>query len=71
MCDFDDHEDLDGSEFKDEYGHNETDTDETASQEDESTIHPFLIGSAMGFAYEEGLRERTWRKRKRDREDFE
>jgi hypothetical protein len=39
--------------------------DQAESQDDDLTVDPFFIGGAMGFAYEEGLRERKRRKRKR------
>ena len=44
--------------------------DQTESQDDEFTSEDaFFLGSAMGFGYEEGLRERKRRKRKRFNDD--
>ena len=37
--------------------------DQAESQDDDLTLDPFILGGAMGFAYEEGLRERKRRKR--------
>jgi hypothetical protein len=40
------------------------------SQDDEFTARDvFFLGSAIGFGYEEGSKERKWRKRKRFRDD--
>ena len=39
------------------------------SLEDDLTLDPFIMGGAMGFAYEEGLRGRKKRKRKSFRGD--
>ena len=41
--------------------------DQTESQDDDLTVDPFFFGGAMGFAYEEGLREGKRRKRKQKR----
>jgi hypothetical protein len=44
--------------------------DQAESQDDEFIVKDaFFLGGAMGFAYEEGLRERKRRKRKRFRDD--
>ena len=44
--------------------------DQAESQDDDFTIEDaFFLGSAMGFGYEEGLRERKRRKRKMFRDD--
>ena len=43
---------------------------ESESQEDDFTARDaFFLGAAMGFAYEEGLKKRKRRKRKRFRDD--
>ena len=39
------------------------------SQDDDLTVDPFILGGAMGFAYEEGLRERKRRKLKKNSDD--
>jgi hypothetical protein len=43
--------------------------DQAEPQDDDLTVDPFLIGGAMGWAYEEGLRERKRRKRKNSEDD--
>lgn len=44
--------------------------DQAESQDDDFTAKDaFILGGAMGFAYEEGLRERKRRKRKRFSDD--
>ena len=81
MCDFFEDDDfMDEDSFEDslEGEMDETfaadteldaESDEAESKCDELTVDPFLIGGAMGFAYEQGLRERKRRKRKRFRDD--
>ena len=55
--------------FADEPDH-EDEPDEAESQDDHFTAKDaFILGSAMGFAYEEGLRERKRRKRKKFSDD--
>lgn len=49
----------------------EKEPDEAEPKDDELTVDPFIIGGAMGFAYEEGLRERKRRKRKKLNDDSE
>ena len=47
-----------------------SDLDEAESQDSDFTARDaFIIGGAMGFAYEEGLRARKRRKRKRFGDD--
>ena len=41
------------------------------SEDDELTVDPFIVGGAMGFAYEEGLEEQKRRKRKKFNDDLE
>lgn len=44
----------------------EEEPDETESQDDKFTAKDaFILGGAMGFAYEEGLRERKRKRRKK------
>ena len=50
--------------FADEPDH-EDEPDKAESQDDDLTGNPFILGGAMGFAYEEGLREGKRRKQKR------
>ena len=85
MCDFfDDFEDDFDNDFmdEDEYdadtekddpvnGDSDLDgePDDAESKADDLGINPFIIGGAMGFAYEEGLNERKRRKRKRFSDD--
>ena len=48
----------------------ESDLDETESQDGDFTARDaFLIGGAMGFAYEEGLRSQKPKKRKKFEDD--
>lgn len=84
MCDFfDDFEDFDNSDFTDEdslegemdepfTGDAELDDEpiEAESQDDDFTVKDaFILGGAMGFAYEEGMRKRKRKKRKRSSHD--
>ena len=85
MCDFfDDFDDDFGNDdsCEDEYDeHTEMDepftgdteldekSEQAESQDDDLTLDPFIMGGAMGFAYEEGLRGRKKRKRKSFRGD--
>ena len=46
-------------------------SDQHESPDDKLTVDPFLIGGAMGYAYEEGLEERKRKKRKRIEGDLE
>jgi len=48
----------------------EDEPEQTESQDgDELTVNPIIICGAMGIAYEEGLRERKRRKRKKFSDD--
>jgi hypothetical protein len=48
----------------------ENEPDRTKSEDDDFTAKDaFILGSAIGFAYEQGLRERKRRKRKRFSDD--
>lgn len=50
----------------------EDEPEQADSQDDEfTTKEAFFLGSAFGFAYEEGLRERKRRKRKKFKDDSE
>jgi hypothetical protein len=67
LDDFDDEYDAD-TEMDDPLdGDSECDAElnQTESQGDGFMASAFIAGAAMGFAYEEGLRERKRRKRKR------
>ena len=79
--DFDNDDFMDENSFEDSFEREldepfTSDTDledkpkQAESQGDEFTAKDaFFIGSAMGFGYEEGLRERKRRKRKRFSDD--
>ncbi len=80
MCDFED--DFDNDDFMDENTEmddpldgdsdldGEPDDAESQGQEDDFTAkNAFILGGAMGFAYEKGFRERKRRKRKRFSDD--
>ena len=85
MCDFENNFDDDfgnDDSFEDEYDEHmemdepfaddaecDDDPTEAESQDDDLTIDPFILGGAMGFAYEQGLRERKRRKRKKFSDD--
>jgi hypothetical protein len=78
MCDFED--DFDSDDFADTEmdesidckSENDGEPGGSESEGDEfTTKDAFFIGGAMGFAYEEGLKERKWRKRKRLSDDSE
>ena len=84
MCDFfDDFENFEEeNSFEDEYDADmevdepfaddaelEDKPDQAESQDDDLTLDPFILGGAMGFAYEEGLREGKRRKKKRISDD--
>ena len=85
MCDFfDDFDDDFGNDdsFEDEYDEH-TDREEpftddadldgepekSESKDDFTAKDAFILGGAMGFAYEQGLKERQRRKRKRYSDD--
>jgi hypothetical protein len=84
MCDFEDDFDnndfMDDDSFEDDLeagmdepyagdSEFEVKSDQTESKDDDLTVDPFFIGGAMGYAYEQGLRERKRRKRKRFRDE--
>ena len=73
MCDFDDDFEDSFEEKMDEPFTDDTELDDKPeqdeSQDDVLRIDPFVLGGAMGFAYEEGLREGKRRKRKRFGDD--
>ena len=64
----DSHEGEMDEPFADEPDH-EDEPDKAESQDDDLTLDPFILGGAMGFAYEEGLRDRKRRKRKKFSDD--
>ncbi len=84
---FDDFEDFDNSDFTDEdnleedlemddpfAGDTEPEdgTDEAESKDDDFTAKDaFILGGALGWGYEEGLRERKRKKRKKFSDDSE
>jgi len=77
MCDFfDDFDDFGENGFTDDDSFEDSlegkmdepfadEPDKAESQDDDLTVDPFILGGAMGFAYEEGLRERRDRKRRK------
>jgi hypothetical protein len=80
--DFDNDDFMDENWLEDEYnsdteidepyaGDNEPEdeTDEAESKDDFTARDAFIMGGAMGFAYEQGLRERKRRKRERFGDD--
>ena len=62
-------EDLEPDESLADKSECDDEPDQTELQDDDLTVDPFFIGGAMGFAYEEGLREGKRRKRKRFKDD--
>ena len=84
MCDFFEDDDfMDEDSYEDSFDDDmesaeefagesefENEPDRTKSEDDDFTAKDvFILGSAMGFAYEQGLRERKRRKRKRFSDD--
>ena len=66
---FDDFEDFkDDDQFVDD-PELEDEQDEAESRDDDISVNPYFIGTAMGFAYEEGLRTRKRKKSKRFSDD--
>jgi hypothetical protein len=81
--DYDESESMEENSFEDEYDANtemddsfavdsecDNEPDQAEPQKDDFTAKDaFILGGAMGWAYEEGLRERKRRKRKRFSDD--
>lgn len=62
-------EDLENDDSFDGDPVQEDEVERAELQGDELTVNPIIICGAMGIAYEEGLRERKQRKRKKFSDD--